>query len=345
MGEHQQDHRRAVRAWCLYDWANSAFATTVMAALYPPFFRTLAVAAGLPESRATAYWAYTTSIALAIISLAAPVLGAVADSAGARRRFLAAFAGLGVAATAAFVANGDDTWRLAAVLFILGTIGYAGANVFYESLLPGLGHGDELDRISSRGYALGYLGGGILLVVNAAWILQPTLFGMPDTGFAVRASFVSVALWWALFSIPVLRHVPEPGRASQRIHPLRDGVSRLAATFRDIRRYRQLLVFLCAFWIYHDGISTIIKMATAYGDEIGIGLGDMVGALVLTQFVGIPSTLLFGRLAGRIGSKRAITLGLAVYAVICIGGYFMHTAWQFYICLLYTSPSPTRLQV
>jgi len=333
MAASSSDHR-TVRAWCLYDWANSAFATTVMAAMYPPFFRSLATAAGVSEPRATAYWGYTAALALLLVSLGAPVLGAIADFTGARKRFLGLFVGTGVAATAACTLNGDDTWLLAAALFVTANIGYAGANAFYESLLPSLAGPDELDRISARGYAFGYLGGGILLVINSMWVLRPNLFGMPGTGFAVRASFLSVALWWGLFSVPLFRRVPEP--PADRIpgmttNPVVAGFGRLASTIRDIRRYRQLMLFLVAFWIYNDGISTIIKMATAYGDEIGIDLGHMIVALVITQFVGFPCAILFGGMASRIGAKRSILIGLTVYAFICVLGFFMTSPLHFYL--------------
>ncbi len=323
---------RAIRAWCLYDWANSAFATTVMAAMYPPFFRALAEAAGMSPSRATAAWGYTVAIALAVIALASPLLGAVADHLGRRKGFLAGFVVLGVAATATTVVNGDDTWLLAAALFGLAQIGFSGGNVFYEALLPSLGSGPELDRISARGYALGYLGGGLLLVVNAAWVIRPDLFGMADAGVAVRASFASVAVWWAVFSIPLFRRVAEPPADPLAGYaPVAAGVARLARTFRELRSYRQLLLFLLAFWIYNDGISTVMKMATAFGSEIGIGLPHLVGALVLTQFVGFPSALAFGRLGERIGARRAVLLSLAVYAMISLAGFFVHSAWQFYL--------------
>ena len=328
------NNHRTVRAWCLYDWANSAFATTVMAALYPPFFRSLATAAGVSESRATAYWGYTAALALLLVSLGAPVLGAIADFTGTRKRFLALFAGIGIAATAAATLNGDDTWLLAAALFVTANIGYAGANAFYESLLPSVAGPDELDRISARGYAFGYLGGGILLVINSMWVLKPELFGMPGTGFAVRASFFSVAVWWGVFSVPILRRVPEPPAdhaPGLTGNPIAAGFGRLVDTFRDIRRYRQLLLFLFAFWIYNDGVSTIIKMATAYGDEIGIDLGHMIIALVITQFVGFPCAILFGEMGVRIGTKRSILIGLAVYALICVLGFFMTTPLHFYL--------------
>jgi UMF1 family MFS transporter len=305
-----------------------------MAAMYPPFFRSLAVGAGIPENTATAYWGYTASLALAIVALSAPVLGAIADHAGLRKRFLAVFAVAGIGATAAAGITGDASWLLAAGLYVIANVGFAGGNVFYESLLPSVARPEELDRVSARGYAMGYLGGGLLLVVNAAWVVRPELFGMPDSGYAVKASFLSVALWWAVFAVPLFRRVPEPPadrRPGTRENHIAEGFGRLATTFGEIRRYRQLVAFLVAFWIYNDGISTIIKMATAFGSEIGIGLQHMITALVITQFVAFPCALLFGRLAERITAKRAILLALAVYTVICCLGFFMMTPLHFYL--------------
>ncbi len=328
------DHARAVRAWCLYDWANSAFATTVMAAMYPPFFRTVAEAAGMAPAKATAAWGYTVALALVVVALTAPVLGAVADHTGRRKAFLAAFTAIGALATAATVTVGATTWMLAAGLFIVAQIGFSTANVFYESLLPGLAQGPELDRISARGYAWGYLGGGLLLVVNALWVIRPQLFGIPDVGTAVRASFASVAVWWLAFSLPLFRRVPEPltdQLLEPRVAPLLAGLQRLVATFSEIRIYRQLLLFLAAFWIYNDGISTVFRMATAFGSEIGIGLPHLIGALILTQFIGYPSSLAFGRLGASIGPRRAVLAALAVYVGISLAGLAIHTAWQFYL--------------
>lgn len=318
----------------MYDWANSAFATTIMAAIFPPFYRSLVTGAGLPESNATAYWGYTTSIALLIIALIAPVLGAVSDSTGGKKLYVAFFAWLGILSTAAFLVIGTDTWLLASTLFILGNIGFAGANVFYESMLPHIAKNDDIDRISTRGYAMGYVGGGILLVINVLWVLKPGIFGMPDVGFALRASFLSVAVWWALFSIPFFRHVPEPPlvkRSSTSVNPVYAGFANLSSTFNEIKRYKHLLIFLAAFWIYNDGIGTIIKMATAYGDEIGIRMSDMITALIITQFVGIPFSFLFGALAGKIGTKPSILMALGVYSLISIAGFYMQTATHFYI--------------
>jgi len=236
--------------------------------------------------------------------------------------------------TAAFVYIGSDTWLLASLLFIGGNVGFAGANIFYESLLPHIATKGDIDQVSTRGYALGYVGGGILLTLNVLWILKPAWFGMPDTGFALRASFFSVALWWTLFPIPLFRRVSEPRALKEKrpgLNPVKQGFSQLASTFRQIRRYKQLLIFLIAFWIYNDGIGTIIKMATAYGSEIGIGMTHLITALIITQFVGIPFTFLFGSLARWFGAKRSIYLALAVYTGICIAGYFMTSAIHFYI--------------
>jgi len=328
-------NKPAQKAWCFYDWANSAFATTVMAALYPPFFRELAVAGGMSGAQATALWGYVTAGALLLVAVSAPILGAIADVAGARKKFLGLFAGLGVVMTALFATLGPAAWRMAALLFVGANFGFAAATIFYESLLPGLASGSELDQLSTRAYGLGYAGGGLLLVINLLWVLHPAWFGMPDKGFAIRSAFVSVAVWWGVFSVPLFRYVPEPvvlhrpDGMGGRVVGL--GFRRLWQTLSEIRQYRQLLIFLSAYWIYNDGIGTIVKMATAYGSEIGIGLTDLIGALVITQFIGIPCALLFGRLARRTSPRQAILWALGVYLLISIGGYFMRTALHFYV--------------
>jgi MFS transporter, UMF1 family len=330
----EKTYRKIVNSWAMYDWANSAFATTIMAAMFPPFYRSLVLAAGHSESQATAYWAYTTSVSLVLVFFLAPILGAISDHTGGKKRYLAGFAAIGIIGTGLFAFLGDNTYLLGSILFMLGDLGFAGANVFYESLLPHVAREGDIDQVSTRGYALGYVGGGILLVLNVLWYMKPALFFMPTTGFALRAAFFSVAVWWAVFSIPILRNVPEPPVVRGPREPgnvVAAGFRRLGQTFGEMRRYRQLLLFLVAFWIFDDGIGTIIKMATAYGDEIGIGVTDMTIALIITQFVGIPCSFAFGWLARRIGSKRGVLVGLSIYTAISIAGYFMHTALHFYL--------------
>ncbi|MBN1351681.1 MFS transporter [candidate division KSB1 bacterium] len=327
--------RKETISWAMYDWANSAFATTIMAAVLPPYYSKVA-GFSLPANVASAYWAYTTAIALFIIALISPILGAVADYMGAKKRFMGAFAVFGILFTASLYFIERGNWLEASILFIFANIGFSGANIFYDSLLPHIARKNEIDQISSAGYAVGYLGGGLLLLLNIFWIQSPQTFGIPDTATASRLAILSVAVWWAVFSIPVFNNVREPIRLISRseisnIKPLRAGFRRLFQTLRDIPKYRQLALFLAAFWFYNDGINTIIKMATIYGTEIGIEQSDLIGALVLTQFAGIPFTFAFGFLANRIGAKRAIYLGLCVYMLISIGGYFIQEAWHFWL--------------
>lgn len=322
------------RAWAAYDWANSAFATTVMAAFLPFYFQDVA-AIQLDDTTATAYWAYTTALALALVAVISPILGAIADYMGARKRFLAVFVGFGATFSALLWYVDEGDWLLASGLFIVANIGFAGANVFYEALLPSVAEGDDIDRVSTAGYALGYFGGGVLLALNAAWFVSPESFGFADGAEAVRASFVSVAVWWVLFSLPLFRTVREPAPElaageTAGLDPVKVGFGRVARTLREIRRYPDLFVFLLAFLVYNDGVGTIIKMATIYGAEIGIGRTDMIGALLVVQFVGVPFTFLFGRLAGRLTAKGGLFVCLAVYTGISILGFFMSEDWHFW---------------
>lgn len=328
-----KNYQRTINAWCMYDWANSAFATTIMAAVLPTFYGAVA-AAGLAPNIATAYWGYTSSIALLIAAVLAPTLGALADVLGAKKRFLAIFALLGIFFTSLLVLVSRGDWLLASVLYVLGEVGFSGSIVFYDSLLPHVAKAEDIDYVSSKGYAMGYLGGGILLAINIAMILFWDKLGLSSAEMASRLSFLSVGIWWAIFTIPILRHVPEPPTKASSVEKagaLKATFTRLGNTIRDIRRYRQLATFIVAFWLYNDGIGTIIKMATIYGTEIGIGQTDLIGALLLTQFIGIPFSLLFGKMAKRLGTKRSIFVALAVYTLISVLGYFMTKAWHFWV--------------
>jgi UMF1 family MFS transporter len=326
--------RRDLRAWAMYDWANSAFQTTIIAAIFPIYFQKVA-AADLPAPVATARFAWATTISIIVVAVVAPVLGAIADYAAVKKRLLAIFLAIGAAATGAMYFIGRGDWQLALVLFVIGNVGVAGSIVFYESMLPHLVGEDELDRVSSAGYAMGYIGGGVLLAINVLMMSKPGLFGLPSREVAVRASLASVAVWWVVFSIPLFRDVPEPQRRLEPDetpagNPLTTAARRLVETFFELRRYRQAFVFLLAFLLYNDGIQTIIRMATIYGTEIGIDDNAMIAALLVTQFIGVPFAFLFGMFAGRVGAKAAVFVGLAVYAFITVLGYFMRSATEFF---------------
>jgi len=321
----------------MYDWANSAFATSIMAAILPIFFRNIAAGHLTENHLATSFWGYTSAIAMLCAAVLTLILGPLSDYASSKKRFLSTFTLIGIIATAMLTWTGYRDWIWVALLFIFGSIGFSGSEVFYNSLLPHVAPKGMIHRISSQGYLTGYLGGGILLVMHVAAIMWLPKTILPNNEsvplMAMRLSFLSVAIWWALFSIPLFRHVPEPlgQNGMNGGHPLRIAKERLTTTFKEIRQHKQLFIFLLAFWLYNDGISTFIKLCTAYGDEIGIGTMDLVGALVLVQFIAIPATFAFGRLAEQIGAKKSILIGLGVYFLVTIGAYKMTTALHFWI--------------
>lgn len=327
-------NRPELRAWAMYDWANSAFQTTIIAGVFPIYFKRVA-AAGLPENVQDSRYLWTTTAAIVIMALLAPIFGAMADAKPIKKKLLTAFMLVGSACCLGmwFIQDGD--WVLALMLFGLGNIAVAGSIVFYESLLPHIAQPHELDKVSTAGYAMGYIGGGVLLAVNLLMIQQPAWFGLPDAGIATRLSFVTVGVWWILFTIPVLRRVAEPvitrpSGATTVGGEVRAAFTQLRATFHELKHYKQAVLMLVAFFLYNDGVQTIIRVATLYGEGIGIDTGSMITALMLVQFVGVPCSFLFGALAGRIGAKRGIFLGLSVYLVITVLAYFMTNATHFY---------------
>jgi UMF1 family MFS transporter len=310
------EYKRRIRAWTMYDWANSAFATTILAAVLPIYYSQVAGATLPSPAIATAYWARGLSLSLLIIAILSPILGTISDVMRGKKRFLSVFVGMGILGTGLLILVDTGDWLLASILFIVGRLGFTGANVFYDALLPHVAREGDRDRVSTQGYALGYLGGGILLAVNVAMIQF-----IPGT-WGARLSFLSVAIWWAIFSIPIFRRVPEPPAATAKLEEGQTvvGVSfqRLWATIIDIRQYRELFKFLLAFLIYNDGIGTIIGVAAIYGAELGFGAIELTLALLLVQFVGIPFSLIFGRLPSKGESRRPFYLAFILYNLILL---------------------------
>ena len=327
-------HRRELRAWALYDWANSAFQTTVVTAVFPRFFAEYA-AQGMTATEATTRFAWVTTVAAVVIAVLGPMLGAIADYRAAKKRLLGISLAIGVAATALMAAITRGGWEYAAIVFVVSNVAFAATLVFYDSLLPHIASHEELDRVSTAGYAIGYVGGGLLLIVNLIWILYPAAFGLADTAAATKLSFVSVAVWWLLFSVPLFRHVHEPAAIAapeaQNKNLLTVGFTMAWRTLRELRRYPDALLMLTAFLLYNDGIQTMIKMSSIYGAEAGIDPNAQIAAFVLVQFVGIPFSFLFGALADRIGAKPAVFISLVVYTVVSVIGYFLAHTWQFFV--------------
>ncbi len=311
-----QVYRRRIWAWTMYDWANSAFATTILAAVLPVYFSQVAGATLPSAAIATSYWSAGLSLSLLFIALLSPILGTISDVMRGKKRFLAVFAGIGILGTALLVLVGTGDWVLASILAIVGRIGFNGANSFYDALLPHVAREADQDKVSARGYAMGYLGGGLLLAINIVMIqLLPGTWG-------ARLSFLSVAIWWAAFSIPLFLHVPEPPAATARLAPGESVVAasfkRLKETLQDIRQYSQLFKFLVAFLIYNDGIGTIIGVAAIYGAELGFGSVELILALLLVQFVGIPYSLIFGRLPSQSDKRRPFYLAFVAFNLIAL---------------------------
>jgi UMF1 family MFS transporter len=326
--------RPELRAWALYDCADSAFWTTVIAAVFPRFFSDYA-AAGLTPTEATARFAWTTTIAITIAAVLCPILGAIADYRSARKRMLAVGVIVGAVATVLMVTIVRSSWIYAAVLFAIANIAVAAGRVFYDSLLPHIATSEELDRVSTAGYAVGYLGGGLLLLVNLGWIFIPATFGLPSTAAAMKLSFACVGVWWILFTIPLLWRVPEPPAVLKRGEtgaeaPVRVALVRIWKSFRELRGYRHAFLMLLAFLLYSDGIETIIRMATIYGAEVGINQNAQIAAFVIVQFIGVPCSFLFGAAAASIGPKPALYVAIAIYMTITMFGYFMTTEWHFF---------------
>jgi UMF1 family MFS transporter len=329
--------RGEVRAWAMYDWANSAFTTTIITAIFPVYFTSVA-GADLAPGEATRLLARTTTIALATSAILAPFLGAVADYAPLKKRLLGVFMAIGCIAAGCLTLVHRGDWLMAAILFGAGNIGFTASLTFYDSLLPHVARPEEIDRVSTAGYALGYLGGGLLLALNVAWILAPEAFGLRDAGQASRLSFLSVAIWWAGFSVPLFRRVREPKvRVSSNLsfpQLVRTAFRGLIHTLRELRRYKHAFLLLIAFVLYSDGIGTIIRMATSYGTELGLDQGALITAILLVQFAGVPFAFLFGMIAGHIGAKTSIFIALAVYIVITVLAYGMKTERDFYMLAL-----------
>ncbi|MEJ2425503.1 MAG: MFS transporter [Candidatus Thiodiazotropha sp.] len=320
----------SILAWSLYDWANSAFATTVMAGFFPVFFKQF-WSQGVAVTESTYRLGVANSLASLVVVCLAPMLGALADQGGAKKHFLLFFASMGIVMTGALylVAQGD--WVVALSLYALAVLGFVGGNVFYDALLVSVTRERHYDRVSAYGYAFGYLGGGVLFSVNVAMTLYPESFGLKDAAEAVRVSFVMVAVWWAVFSLPLFFLVEE-ARSSTAVRGwFIAGIQQFLNTFQKLKQLKTTLLFLLAYWCYIDGVDTIVRMAVDFGLSIGFDANNLMVALLIAQFVGFPSALAFGALAGRRGPKQGIMLAIFIYLLILLWAYRMDSVWEFYL--------------
>jgi len=330
---HESLNRKRVFSWALYDWANSAYATVVMAGFFPLFFKQY-WATSLTSQESTYQLGLANSIASLIIVLIAPVVGSIADQAGYRKRFLLFFTYLGLLACAALFVVAQGNWQLAILFYIVATIGFSGGVCFSDSLLLNVANKNKLDMVSALGYALGYIGGGLIFAF-CVWLAQsPEVFGLKDSTAAVRLSFLLVAVWWAVFSVPVFLYVKELAPISTKHSGLSSmvaGISQLLETFKNISRYKKVTTFLLAYWLYIDGVDTIVRMAVDYGLALNLDSKDLILALLLTQFIGFPAAIVFGRIGERIGPKAGIQIALGVYIFVVFWAYQLENSWEFYM--------------
>lgn len=324
--------RKSVYGWAMYDWANSAYSTTVMAGFFPIFFKQF-WASGLSVNESTFWLGVANAAAALLVAVMAPVLGAIADQGSLKKRMLLGFTILGVLMTAALFLATQGAWLMAMMLYIFGAIGFGGSNVFYDALMLDVAEKKSLDRVSSLGYALGYMGGGLMFSVCVVMTVNPEWFGLMDRSEAVRFSFLLVALWWGVFTLPLILTVHERGEVERVMwgRSAAAGWRQFIETFRHIRRLRVVFLFLAAYFLYIDGVGTIIRMAVDYGLSLGFEPDVLIRSLLLTQFVAFPAALVWGRIAGFWGAKNSIMVCIAVYIGICIWGAAMQTSSDFYL--------------
>ncbi|MES9844592.1 MAG: MFS transporter [Candidatus Sedimenticola sp. PURPLELP] len=324
--------RRKVVSWALYDVANSAFATTVMAGFFPVFFKQY-WASDMSASESTFLLGNINAFASILVVALAPILGAIADHGGVKKRFLMFFTAMGIVMTGGLYLTAQGNWAMALTLYAMGVLGFSGSMIFYDALLINVAREKELDYISALGFSVGYLGGGVLFAFNVLMVIYPSSFGLPDAATAVRFSFISVAVWWALFSIPVFLFVSEPRPKLDVgwIETVRGGFQRLKATFHQVRALKQTFLFLLAYWCYIDGVDTIVRMAVDYGLALGFEANGLMIALLITQFVGFPAALFFGYLGERRGPRQGIMIAIFVYLLVILWAYRMESQLEFYL--------------
>ena len=319
-------------SWSLYDWANSVFATTVLAGFFPLFFKSF-WAGDLDDATSTALLGTVSSVAGLIIVLIAPILGAMADLSRNKKLFLLIFALLGIISTSTLFFISYGFWEWSLIIFGLSIIGFSGANIFYDSLLIDVSSDEDRNYVSSMGYALGYLGGGILFLINVLMYLYPSYFNLNSQTEGILYSFLSVALWWFVFSMPLFLFVKQKkiNDIADLKNPFKQSFIRVLNTFREIKKYKAVLIFLIAYWFYIDAIDTIVRMAVAYGTDLGFDSSKLIIALIFTQFIGFPATFAYGYLAEKFGLFNMLVVGILIYILICIYSLFITSATDFFI--------------
>ncbi|TCN27267.1 MFS transporter [Mesobacillus foraminis] len=332
-------------SWMFYDWGNSAYSIIISTAVFPLYYKASATEAGITGADSTAYLGYTIAIATFILAMLGPILGTIADYRGNKKKFFRFFAALGVVATAALSLIPPEQWLLLLIIYTITVLGSAGSNVFYDAFLVDVSSEERMDRVSSRGFSLGYIGSTIPFIVSIAIIISAQNGILPlSASAASRISFIITAVWWGIFTLPVLRNVEQRYFIEKEKHPVAKSFKRLAETFKDIRKYKGLFLFLLAYFFYIDGVGTIITMSTAYGTDLGISSTSLLVILFATQVAAAPFAILYGRLADRFTGKFMLYIGIIIYIIVCIYAYFMNSAMDFWILAMLVATSQGGIQ-
>ncbi len=331
------------RSWVLYDWANSAFSVAITTAIFPLFFKAYA-AVDLPNNVSTAYWGYWNSIATFIIAILAPILGTIADYKNRKKRFLAFFWIMGIMGTGLLSLINEGQWIMALTIYVISLVGFSGANVFYDAFLVDVTSDERMDWVSSNGFAWGYLGSTIPFIISIIFILKPSIIGLNGDIEAQKFSFVITALWWGIFTIPLLLNVKQKNYIPPSKTPIKDSFERLRKTISNIRSNKNIFIFLIAYFFYIDGVGTIIKMATSYGSDVGIATNDLLIILLVTQFVAFPFALIYGKLAHKVSAKFMLFIGIGIYTVLTIYAYFINSTFDFWVLAMLVASSQGGIQ-
>lgn len=333
------------KSWVMYDWANSAYTLTVTSTILPIYFKMVFEKAGGQATLSTAYWGYANAIATLILAIMAPILGTIADYKGYKKKFFTVFFALGIISTLLLSIVPSNYWFIILIVYILTAMGFSGGNIFYDAFLVDVTTKERMDKVSTMGFAMGYIGSTIPFIISMTIVILAQFNKIPiSIIIACKISFIITAIWWFLFTLPMLKRVNQIHGINIEPNPMRNSFKRMGATFKNIKQHKKVFLFLLAYFFYIDGVDTIIKMATSYGSDLGITATNLLIILLATQFVAFPFAIIYGKLSEKLTGKKMLYIGIIIYTVICIYAYFLDSTLDFWILAMLVGTSQGGIQ-